>query len=530
MRTRGTREDLTADIEPTTVRAGVEARQEISRAGSLPPWQSADGSGVAHDGMHVVGGRMTSWRVVCDIVLLAVVTSVLLVWTIGATPITTRGEAREALVVRELLSGGSWVVPTRQGRLATKPPLHHWLAATIAARRGLSDAAVRAPSALAALAVVLVTFALGSQFGGRRTAWVAAGVLAATSTFWRWGTEARVDMLLAACVTVSIAGFLAWLARDSTVGRVFFWLAAALGVLTKGPVGMVLPVMVAVVTALVLRAWPRWRSLVLTPVTAVAAVIVLGWYALAAYAGGAELLRTQLFVENFERLFGGGAFVSRADRSTFVSLRTFGSHLLPWNLALGWYAWRWWHGVRATHGERALHAWWMTTLVVLSLAAGQRPAYLLPLYAPIAVLAARALVVGVGPLLATRRARLAAACGLAVAGLGVLGVTQWWRGRRVDDAAPMLAFAAAVSARVSIDAGLRAAHAVDESDVLVLAHLVGRPLLRGRPECGGVTRYYLGPASFGDRASLRVVERMAGPGSKQLALLECITPASTKLP
>jgi len=514
MRTR------TGDIEATTVRAVVEPRQEIFRAGSLPPSQTLRASGETHAGAHGLGMGATRWRAGCDMLLLALVTSLLLAWAVAATPITTRGEAREALVVRELTAGGSWVAPRRQGKLATKPPLYHWLAATLARRRGFSDAVVRAPSAAGALAVMLVTFALAFRLGGRATAWVAAGVLAGTSNFWRWGTEARVDMLLAACVSAALAGFLAWLAAGAPAGRPVFWLGAALGVLTKGPIGAVLPGMVALVTMLVARAWRRWRELVATPALPVALVLVAGWYALAAWVGGDDFVRTHLFVENLERLLGVGRFDARADRSTFVALRAFGSHLLPWNLALGWYLWRWRRGLRASMGERVLHVWWITTLGLLALSAGQRPAYLLPLYAPMAALAAHALVSGVGPRLETRRARAAAVCGLVLVALGVLGGTGWWRARRARDQ-PLVPFAAAVAAHLPAGAEVRATHAVSESDVLVLAHLLGRPLRRAKPDCGTAIRYYLGPSSLGDRAPMRVLARLEGGGRERLALLEC---------
>jgi hypothetical protein len=157
---------------------------------------------------------------------------------------------------------------------------------------------------------------------------------------------------------------------------------------------------------------------------------------------------------------------------------------------------------------------------VLSLSAGQRPAYLLPLYAPVAVLAARALVVEVVPRLATRRARRTAACALGVAVLAVLGGLEWWRMWRVAGE-PLLPFAGAVTRRLPDDAELRATHAVAESDVLVLAHLLGRPVRRGRPRCDPAAPWYLGPATLVDRAAMRAVERLERPAREPLALLEC---------
>jgi 4-amino-4-deoxy-L-arabinose transferase-like glycosyltransferase len=119
-------------------------------------------------------------------------------------PIAARGEAREGLVVRELVASGDWVLPRRLGVIASKPPLYHWLATGAVRLFGWSDTAVRLPSTLAAWAVVLETFAFGMLIEGPTTAWLAVGILFTTWGFWRSATEARVDMLFAACIAGSV--------------------------------------------------------------------------------------------------------------------------------------------------------------------------------------------------------------------------------------------------------------------------------------------------------------------------------------
>src|SRR5438067_12762768 len=47
------------------------------------------------------------------------------------------GEAREGLVVREMLRTGDWILPLWNGSVVpSKPPLFHWLAAGAAALTG----------------------------------------------------------------------------------------------------------------------------------------------------------------------------------------------------------------------------------------------------------------------------------------------------------------------------------------------------------------------------------------------------------
>lgn len=58
---------------------------------------------------------------------------------IFAPPIWTRGEAREGLVVQEILHNQQWILPFRSGELPSKPPLFHWIAARAALVFGESD-------------------------------------------------------------------------------------------------------------------------------------------------------------------------------------------------------------------------------------------------------------------------------------------------------------------------------------------------------------------------------------------------------
>src|SRR6266404_7810453 len=93
---------------------------------------------------------------------------------------------------------GEWTLPRRNGELPSKPPLFHWMAAAAARVLGLSDATVRAPSAIAAWIMVVATFAIGAMIGGRPTGWLAAGALLGMAGFWQSAWEARVDMVFAA--------------------------------------------------------------------------------------------------------------------------------------------------------------------------------------------------------------------------------------------------------------------------------------------------------------------------------------------
>jgi 4-amino-4-deoxy-L-arabinose transferase-like glycosyltransferase len=136
---------------------------------------------------------------------------------------------------------------------------------------------------------------------------VAAGVLATTPGWVGWGRTSTTDMFLASAITLALFAFLLvhrhpdhpWLAP---LGRAAMALFAGIGVLAKGPVGLLLPALVVVAFLLLtggVRAWLRWR-----PLLAMAALflgVTLPWYAAAAAVNGRDFLGGFLGFSNLQR-------------------------------------------------------------------------------------------------------------------------------------------------------------------------------------------------------------------------------------
>jgi len=337
---------------------------------------------------------MIRLRSVADFVLITVALALLLVWPLRSPLIGEHGEAREGLVVQDIVQNHRWVLPYRNGELPSKPPLFHWVAAVSAGAFGLSDTTVRLPSALAAWVMAAVTFALGVTIGGRLTGWLAIGALLGMHSFWMSAVEARVDMVFAAAVTVSIAGFFFWYRSRNRSARALCYLAAACAVLAKGPAGGLLVGLVVFAFLSVQREWGLLRQFWSWPLAATVFVIDVGWYGLAYRADGSAFLHKQLLQENLDRLMGTGQFsVQRTSgiRHAYEPPLALATQLLPWSLALGWAAFRWARGQREDAAGRFLHVWWLAILVCFSVASGKRAIYLLPLYPAVALIAGRAL-------------------------------------------------------------------------------------------------------------------------------------------
>ena len=117
---------------------------------------------------------------------------------LGRIPFYNYEESKEALIVWEMVNGGGWILPLRNGvEQPLKPPLFHWIGAVVSLLTGqVSELAVRLPSALFATATVLATFFFGRALWSWRVGLLAALILATCPEWARWSINARSDMVL----------------------------------------------------------------------------------------------------------------------------------------------------------------------------------------------------------------------------------------------------------------------------------------------------------------------------------------------
>jgi 4-amino-4-deoxy-L-arabinose transferase-like glycosyltransferase len=301
----------------------------------------------------------------------------------GDIPFYTRGEPREALVVREMVRGGPWLVPQRpDGELTRKPPLYYWTAAPVL--RVLADTpelAMRLPSAVFATAAVLGTWATARAVVGPPAALPAALVLATTFEWMRAATSARVDMALAAAMTVVLAAWALALARGGAGWLSLAALGAGLGMLAKGPVALALPALAALALAAAKRSRAELR--VLRPLVVLGVAAVLGglWYVAAFVQEGGAFFDV-VVRENWLRFLDAESGDTGHSHSVLYLLPIGLVGLLPWTpllpLALA--------SVRRSRSLELAAAWVATVFVFFSLASAKRSVYLLPLFPALALL------------------------------------------------------------------------------------------------------------------------------------------------
>ncbi len=458
-----------------------------------------------------------------DYLLLGSIFAALILWAFLAPPISQHGEAREGLVVQDIVHDHEWILPDPNEGMPFKPPLFHWIAALLAFLLGLSDFTVRLPSAIAAEVMMVATFLMGRAIGGRKTAWLAVGALLGMYEFWVAGTEARVDMVLAACVTVSIAGFFFWYRNAQKAAQVTCYIAAACAVLAKGPIGIVLPGLVIIGFLAAERrlalVWKFWSW----PLVGLALLIDVGWYALAYRIGGNEFIRLQLVYENIDHFFNTASFSTRNTNLTllgWIATRT-----LPWNLALPWALIQRMRGEHQDSAGRFLHVWWIAICGLFALAVGKRAVYLLPIHPAIALLAARAIAETL------RRSTLSAKrVGGAIALLDVAILTlnpMLWTHMKSNK--KVTALVETIRAGAPKTAPLFVTADAANTEMMTITYRLDRSVLRKSIACGERGEFFLVPAK--NVESLPAETRLVASSQRnKMALVELLAASKADCP
>ena len=188
------------------------------------------------------GGRW-SGRVEWGAVLLLCLASLLLLLSNLSYPLIEPDETRYAQIALEMVDSGDWVTPALDGKpYLDKPPLLYWLTAASYKVCGANETAARLPCALSAWFTVVLTYGLGRRLVGGRAAWCGALALLLCGGFVLCGRFLIMDGPLTLFTTATLLA--AYVACGRKQFRLPWWLlagtACALGVLTKGPIAIVL--------------------------------------------------------------------------------------------------------------------------------------------------------------------------------------------------------------------------------------------------------------------------------------------------
>ncbi len=297
-------------------------------------------------------------------------------------------EGRYAEIAREMLHGGSKIIPHLNYVVyVEKPPLLYWLTAISFSVFGLTEFAARLPVAISALVGVFATYIFTLRTFGRRHALLAGAILATTPLYAIMAQVLTTDMLLTALVTIAnFSLFLHWRGRTGARWCWIAYLAMGLAVLAKGPVGAALPILSTVV-------FVAWRGELRG---AVAKFHGIGGLALTALIAAPWFIAMMMRVPGFFDFYFVGEHFRRIFDSQYSHSEPFYFYLpilalglLPWSMLVPFLTWR---DAPRNPARRFCLVVAVVTLVAFSCATSKLIPYILPAIPPLAVLLADGLI------------------------------------------------------------------------------------------------------------------------------------------
>ena len=293
-------------------------------------------------------------------------------------------DASHALVSREMLQRGDWVVMYQDGiRYLEKAPLHYWMVAISYKLFGQGAFQTRLPLVLSVAGLVLMVYFFARRFFGETAAFYSGLIICTSVGPWLFTRVMVPEAIFALELTALFYLFLrGW--QGSLDTRVAYWgasVAMALAALTLGLIGVLFPLGVVFFFILFTRSWRRWRELRIFSSTLIFLVIAVPWHWLAEERSPG-FLWSYFINEHFKRAFGTRY---PPDYEAVPLLLWWALHLVwffPWSFFIG-YALRefprpktW--GPKMEHVQEArllLFIWAGLILFFFSLTSGSRMEY-----------------------------------------------------------------------------------------------------------------------------------------------------------
>lgn len=304
-------------------------------------------------------------------------------------------EGRYAEIPREMVASGDWITPRlNELKYFEKPPLQDWMTAAAYAAFGPHEWTARLWGASTAFLGVLLTWFTARPLWGGRAAACAAAVQASTLFYVMMGQINTLDMGLSFFLQVTLSGLLLLAATGvhrpkSGITVATLGVGAALALLSKGLVGLLIPAAVGGIFAVIRRdakfiwrAQPWWIAL--------AVLVIAGpWFVLVSLRNP-EFARFFFIHEHFER------FLTREHGRYqawwyFLPFVVFG--VVPWVTLWPRVTHDAWQRIRGGDPVTLLLVIWIAfTLAFFSFSQSKLPPYVLPLLPALALLTGRTLV------------------------------------------------------------------------------------------------------------------------------------------
>jgi 4-amino-4-deoxy-L-arabinose transferase-like glycosyltransferase len=308
---------------------------------------------------------------------------------LGTSSIWDANEAFYAETPREMIASGDYLAPQFNFQPRTqKPPLTYYAILVSYKLFGINEFAVRFPGALAAIGILLFSYATARSLFNSRAALMCAAICATTARIFILARRLPIDILLLFFLTGALYFFVRAIQKETRVRWAWVYLFMALGFLTKGPIAVIIPAGAFLAWIL----WSRRSRPTIYPFTgaAIFACIALPWYVMVYWARGWEYITPFFLRDNLGRYAGE---MMGPSRSIFYYFSVYITDFFPWSLLLLAALHQLWRTRKKEQSLRNLSfglpvIWCLLIFIVFSLSKNKQEYYIAPLYPAAAIVLA----------------------------------------------------------------------------------------------------------------------------------------------
>ena len=317
-----------------------------------------------------------------NIIILAVISIILFFWNNGAISLWSPDEPRFGAIVKHMVEKNDYIIPIFNGKpLYWKPILVYWLMALPAKIIGHpNEFTMRLPSSLSATIIVLFFYLFVKKWKDEKTAFLSSFILITNYTFLEQAKEAIIDMTLTLFMFLAVISFFEDYEKNKRKSKFLkFAVFSAFAVLCKGPVGIIVPSLIAIVYISIKRDFRTILNFFRPLNILLFLAIALPWYIAATIVGGYEFFHEFIIRQNIIRFFKAFDHI----QPFYYYFEKVLTHFFPWSFILipaSIFTYKEIKSKRADDFIKFMAIWGLSVFIFFSISKSKRSQYILLFY------------------------------------------------------------------------------------------------------------------------------------------------------